>query len=182
MRRIVMMLPRRPVGEGHMKETVGNAPILIVNYHRDLNEAFERVLKQHGYDATIADTLSKATAFLLSNRVQGVILRNAMPDGTSREVAVLAWKHQKVPTIGLTERLTREQMRARVGCEGFKDALVLPVAMEELVFTVESVFGSPASTCPQCRGAGAQLLFVRLSRCTRCQGRGWVNSVTLQAV
>jgi CheY-like chemotaxis protein len=171
----------------HSSTADGERRLLLVNCYDDMTRVLQRMLQMDGYDVDTAGTLD-AGRVLLEQRPYGLLLcRNAMPDGEGPALIEFAWSRYALPAVAITGALTPEKMAARCHPDALRGVLYMPFTRDDLLLAVAKGLGRPdiagpderghyrvipATSCPDCHGAGQIALLVTRRPCPRCAGRG----------
>ncbi len=169
-----------------MSDSAAEARLLIVNHDRDMNLNAEVVLWLNGYEPETVESIAEANKRLESERYALLVCRNAMPDGAGPELMRKAWAENHIPSVAITQTLSKAQMRARVACDGLREVIVLPATQNTLLKAVAKALGrsdvGPAYRdyvqatamvpCRDCRGSGSVTLLIHRKKCTTCDGTG----------
>jgi signal transduction histidine kinase/CheY-like chemotaxis protein len=120
--------------------TAGKARILFVEDHEDTARMMANVLEKSGYQVTVAGSVSSALAHL-DEAIDVIVSDIGLPDGSGLDVMRQALSRRgPLPGIALSGYGTREDIR-RSHAAGFKQHLVKPVDVAELLQAIEEVRG-----------------------------------------
>ncbi len=110
--------------------------IMVVEDDRELNQLFQRVLRQNGYQVTAASNGKEALALLAEDYIDLIISDIMMPELDGYEmVRTLREGRNNIPVLMITAKEAFDDMRQGF-LSGTDDYMVKPVNVNEMVLRV----------------------------------------------
>jgi DNA-binding response OmpR family regulator len=116
------------------------ARILVVEDHADSAEAFSRLLKNHGYEVEVADTIEAARAAAAAQSFDLLLCDLTLPDGDGRKLLQEIRASKPVKGIALSGHGSPDDIRASLDA-GFDDHLVKPADLAKITSAIAKVLG-----------------------------------------